>query len=406
MNIHDIIIIGGGPSGACAAILLAMQGLKVLLLEEKQMPRQKLCGEFVTPESFPSLNRLDVMDQMILAGARQIKSLRLSPTSGRLISTSISDLSGGKSWAMSISRARFDQILFDRARQAGATCLEGVAVRRCLYNGDQPEGVEGLDLSSGEAVKFFGKLIVDASGRNSRLMLEPEERKGGKPGNRLYAFKAHLEGVSDIEDQVELYFFPDGYGGLSRVENGLANLCFIVNERTVREAGGDALEIKHRTIMKNRLARRRLAKANVVGKWHTVGPLTFGHRRLSQRGVIAIGDASGMIDPFTGTGIQIALRTGEIAAESIIEEIEKLQESANGNGKQISTNAQLLVNSVIESYTARYENEFGHRMRIAGILRIVAFSPFAANLLARVFVRVPSLARLVLRATRTGPRNN
>ena len=312
---------------------------------------------------------------------------------------------------MSLSRARFDQILFERARQAGAECLEGVAVRRCLFNGSSPSGVEALSLTQGNVVSFEAPLIIDASGRNSRLMIGRRERIAGRRGSRLYALKAHLKGVEGVDDQVELCFFPQGYGGLSLVEDGLVNLCFIVDERTLKSAGGDPSRVIERSLMNNSLARDRLRAAEVVGKWYSAGPLTFGRRRLARDGIIAIGDASGMIDPFTGTGIQIALRTGELAAEAILETMGGAIESrtslrnSSGVAQAEITNSELqssTLDSVVTSYRRRYEREFGTRMKVAGILRIAALSPPAANLVASVLARAPRLANLVLRASRSG----
>lgn len=387
MNSYDAIIIGGGPAGSSAAIRLADAGARVLLLEEKRMPREKLCGEFITPECFPTLARLGVMDRLIAAGAQRITRLTLSVSTGRSVHTPIAKMSDISEWALSLSRGRFDQILFERAREAGADCLEGVVVRQCLFDGPAPRGVEAITLPEGKQVEYLAPLVIDASGRNSRLMVDHRERVGGLPGSRLYALKAHLAGVEAITDQVELYFFPQGYGGLSRVEAGLVNLCFIAAERNVRQAGGDGSKIVRQTIMKNRLARERLANFEVVGKWLSTGPLTFGKRRLSQNGVIAIGDASGMIDPFTGTGIQMALRTGELAAESITE-----------------AEPYAPPDRILTSYRARYDNEFGSRMRVAGFLRSAAFSPATANFFARILARMPRLTRAVLKSTRSGAR--
>lgn len=406
--LYDAIIIGGGPAGSSAAISLAQRGARVLVLEEKRMPRGKLCGEFITPECFPTLERLGVMDHMLAAGAQKITSVSLVVTSGKSVETHLSEMSDDATWAMSLSRARFDQILFDRARQAGAECMEGVVVKECLFENGAPYGVKALSLSDGQSVSFIAPLIIDASGRNSRLMVGRHERIAGRRGSRLYALKAHLKGVEGIDHQVELCFFPQGYGGLARVEDGLVNLCFIVDERTLKSAGGDPSRTIELSLMNNRRARARLRNAEVEGKWYSAGPLTFGRRRLARDGVIAIGDASGMIDPFTGTGIQIALRTGEMVAEAILESMgpsaEHQTTAARAEGPAMKgqpASSSSLGASVLARYTVRYEQEFDRRMRAAGLLRVAAFSPAAASIVAGVLARVPALAGFVLRATRS-----
>lgn len=396
---YDVIIAGGGPSGACAATLLAEAGVRVLVLEEKRMPRHKVCGEFITSESFPTLSRLQVKERLLDAGAQDLTLLRLVASSGRIVETPIADMSRAGASALSLSRASLDLILLERAREAGAECLEGVVVKQCLYEDEMPCGVEAMTLSDGRETVFNASIIIDASGRNSRLMVRRNERAGGKRGSRLYALKAHFENVSEITDQVELYFFPQGYGGLSRIENGLVNLCFITNERAIKAAEGDQLKVVKQTVMENRLARERLDSARVAGKWLSAGPLTFGTRRLSQNGVLALGDASGMIDPFTGTGIQIALRTGEMAADAVVEALGSVKESRKS--ESFFSNHRSLIDRVIDLYRTRYGKEFGKRMKVAEVLRNAAFSPTTANYLATLLGGLPWVARRVLKATRS-----
>lgn len=400
---YDAIIIGGGPAGASAAIVLSQLGARALVLEEKRMPRGKLCGEFITPECFPTLVRLGVMDRMFAAGAQKIGRVGLVVPGGKSVQALFSDLSDQATWAMSLSRARFDQILFDRAREAGATCLEGVAVNGCRFDARGPGAVEALSLKEGARVSFKAPLIIDASGRNSRMMVGKRERTAGRRGSRLYALKAHFKGIEGIHDQVELFFFRQGYGGLSPVEEGLVNLCFIVSEQSLRDGGGDPSKVLKGTLMNNWLARERLLGAQLAGKWLSAGPLTFGRRRLGRDGVIAIGDASGMIDPFTGTGIQMALRTGEMAARAIVEAMGSVHGSASarkpGVGRQ---HHATLVDAVLETYSRQYQSEFYGRMRVAGLLRTAAFSPATANVVASLLIRVPGLIKPVLRATRSG----
>jgi len=397
MNPYDVIIIGGGPAGCSAAARLASSGLRVILLEKSRMPRQKLCGEFITSECFPTLERLGVMETLLAQGAQRINRLSLVAGNGRRVEAPVSEISD-KAYALSLSRARFDHVLFESARQAGALCLERYSVKRCLYEGGRVSGVEAMSLADGKTLRFDATLVVDASGRGSRVSLSKSDRVGGSRGSRPFALKAHLKGVEGISDQVELYFFPGGYGGLSAIEDGLANLCFITDEGTLKRAGGDPLSVLRQTVLSNSLARERLAGAQAVGKWVSGGPLIFG-RRTPAADVIAIGDAGGMIDPFTGTGIQIALRSGELAADAIIE---SLGSNLIGPGLARVPHRMSTSRGVLSRYAERYELEFSKRMKVARFLRAPAFSPRMAGIFGRVLSASPRLARAVLRASRTG----
>src|SRR5262245_44290004 len=129
MSVSDVIVVGAGPAGSATACLLAARGIKTLLIEEKRIPREKLCGAFITPECFQTLRRLGAMDQVLGAGAQRISELRLVAPGGRGFTTSISAISSGGNQALSLSRLRFDSILFERARASGAICMEGIAVK-------------------------------------------------------------------------------------------------------------------------------------------------------------------------------------------------------------------------------------------------------------------------------------
>jgi flavin-dependent dehydrogenase len=258
--------------------------------------------------------------------------------------------------------------------------------------------VECLSLPGGDARVFEAPIVIDASGRNSRLSLPAAERVGGRKGSRLYAFKAYLENVSVAPETVELYFFQNGYGGVSMIEGGLVNLCFMTTEGSIKEAGGDAALVMKRTIMRNPAAREKLEHARVVGKWLSAGPLSFGHKRLFSHGMIAVGDAAGMIDPFTGTGIQIALRSGETLAECIIQAFKERNEPA---APAAMTG---LADQVLSLYQTRYKAEFGCRMAVAAALRSAAFSPRVAGLIAGLFANAPGLVNGAFRLTRLSNR--
>src|SRR5262249_12862411 len=205
-----------------------------------------------------------------------------------------------------------------------------------------------------------------------------------------------------------LYFFPSGYGGLSVVEGGLANLCFITTERSIKDASGDPARVFEQTVMRNPGARHTLARAQVVGKWLSAGPLVFGHRKLQRDGIIAVGDAAGMIDPFTGAGIQIAIRSGEALADCIshvlgnARSLQDLSDPVCNLSSGFAAGHSPIAGEVNRLYAAHYRAEFRSRMAVAGVLRVAAFSPRAAGLLASLFTAAPGLVNRAFKSTRLG----
>jgi flavin-dependent dehydrogenase len=379
------------------ALRLATAGVRVALLEEKHTFRGKVCGEFITPEAFPNLERAGVMGAVMGAGARKLNRLVLCALNGRRVEAGISTVSNAGEWALSLSRNRLDAILFDHARKAGADCIRRVAVKRADHTDKQRTNVEGMSLATGKTLAFRGDIVVDASGRNSRLAGRLKPSALGR-GDRLYAMKAHVSGIHGIEGAVALFFFPGGYGGISEIEDGLANVCFIAGEGLIRSQGGNGDAVLTKTMMVNPAARDWLSGARVAEGWLTVGPLSFGQRHPQSDGLLAVGDAGGMNDPFTGTGIMMALRGGEIAADAILESL-----GPAGSGQRVPGPDSL--KRAVASYRKRYAAEVARPMAMAARLRQAAFSPRIANLLAAVFTKVPGAATWVLKRTRASALN-
>ncbi|HEU4391745.1 MAG TPA: FAD-dependent oxidoreductase [Blastocatellia bacterium] len=387
---YDVVVVGGGPAGSMTAFHLASAGMRVVLLEEKRMPRGKVCGEFITPEALPFLERAGLIDTVIRAGAKSLTRLVLCPMNGRRVEAPISSISNTGGSALSLSRKRLDAILFEKAQAGGATCIQRVSVRGAIRRGSFATGVEALSLSTGKPLAFHGDVVVDASGRSSRLAPKKRSRPPGR--ERLYAMKAHFSGVNNIDRIVGLLFFPNGYGGISQIEGDLANVCFIAPESIIRKHRGDGASVLADTMMMNPAGREWLTGSRVEEGWLTVGPLSFGPGRLANQGVLAVGDAAGMNDPFTGTGIMIAIRGAELAATAIVTSL-----GAAGSGEAAIDPVQ----AALLSYKEQYSAQFGSLMTAAAGLRRAAFSPRIANIVAGAFTRIPDLMQLLLQRTRT-----
>src|SRR5512145_1793738 len=136
----DVIIAGAGPAGSSAAIHLARQGVRVLLVEQKKFPRPKLCGEFISPECQGHFEKLGVEEAMRVAGLASITETVFYSTKGHQVKVP-SDWFGG-SVALGLSRAAMDNVLLRRAEQCGVTVLEGASVSEPIFAGSLVQGVK------------------------------------------------------------------------------------------------------------------------------------------------------------------------------------------------------------------------------------------------------------------------
>ncbi len=143
MNNYDVIVIGAGPAGSSVSTLLAGSGWRVLLMEKSRFPREKLCGEFISPECLAFFERLGVRDRMLAARPQMISKMVLFAPNGRGIEMPLTWLTNGEAQALGLSRARMDAILLDRVREMGVEVREGFHVAPRLEHGGEWHVIEG-----------------------------------------------------------------------------------------------------------------------------------------------------------------------------------------------------------------------------------------------------------------------
>lgn len=382
---YDVIIIGAGPAGSTAAILLAQSGQRVLLLEKSRFPREKLCGEFITPECLNVFDRLGVRQRMIDAGAKTIRRFSIYAPDGRSLELPMEWIADGHPHAISLTRATMDFVLLERAREVGVEIHEGFHVLPRLQRESNLTLIEGKAANS-SVEKFAASLVINASGRNGVFSSQIPQKASRFNGSRMFGCKVHLRGVEGLNELGELFFFRDGYGGLTEVEGDRVNLCFLTTEATLKEAKGDRQLLLDLTLRSNTVARHRLRQATIDGEWLGTGPVIYG-RQQTMPGVLTIGDASAFIDPFTGSGILLALTSGELAAKVVIK-------------AGIWEEGVCEVENIVKRYEQLHRAQFGWRYRATSMLRSLAFKPAARNALVTIFSRHQSLMKMAALSTR------
>lgn len=379
----EVIIIGGGPAGASLAIRLAQWGLDVAVFEERRFPRHKLCGEFISPECFYHFAQFGLCERMERAGGTELRETVFYSPRGRSFVIP-NEWFGGP--ALGLSRARMDDLLLARARDVGARVyLQTRAIEAIEDDGR----IVGVITRGADGVRQMrARLIVDATGKR-RAIARKLERRGARNGpsrRALIAFKAHLRSAQPARATCEIYFYRGGYGGLSPIEDGLCNLCFIVSAGDVRACAGDVPRLVRELICVNPRAAQTLRDAEPVTPWSSVSIERFGPLELAPaENLLVVGDAASFIDPFTGSGILLALENSALLARIL----KGWWQSDAESWEELAC-----------AYRSAYEARFGWRLRWSAALRRLIHVPPSLLEIGAAFFGMGALRRAVARATR------
>ena len=365
-------MIGGGPAGASAAITAARAGAQVLLLEKGAYPRHKVCGEFVSGESVALLSSLlanALETRSLLSRVPRISGVRLF-LDGRTVDVPVNPA------AASLARFDMDAALWKAAASAGVDARSGCTVHSVQGYDDN---VFCIRTSAGDVST---RAVINTTGRWSNLTERPRGMTASNGASKWIGVKAHFCEASP-SPTTDLYFFEGGYCGMQPVGLGdePATSRIVVCSMVRADV---ATRLEEVFPLEPRLTERSRGWT-LLSEPVSTSPLIFRQPNPVKDGVLFAGDAAGFVDPFVGDGISLALRSGSLAAQSLL--------------------PFLRGDSTLEDAASRYRHDYEQHLlpvfHASSLLRRMLTLPSAVRQpVLRVMETFPAVTRFMVKNTR------
>lgn len=364
-HIFDVAIAGGGLAGLSAAIELARQGRNVVLFEKKDFPRHKVCGEYVSNEVLPVLATYGI--DPFEAGATRITRFELSAPSGRTVSSSL------PLGAFGLSRFCLDEMMASQAQRLGVHVHAHAKVHHCSFEG----GIFSLRVND-QTVR--ARFVVGAIGKNGNLNQDTALPK--KNTEKYVAVKRHVQ-LDFPNDLVALHNFNGGYCGVSQIEGGKVNLCYLAQASDLKRAGS-IVQFEKEVLYQNPHLKRIFTRSkSLFPRPITVSNFSFGARKAVSDHILYAGDAAGMISPLCGNGMAMAILSGYRLGQLI---------SAACDGRISRTTLE-------QQYSREWKNRFSSRLWWGNRLQSLFGRPFIANTTLLGLQFFPAVTPAVIKQT-------
>jgi flavin-dependent dehydrogenase len=308
----DVIVAGGGPAGALAALILARAGVAVRVFERARFPRHKLCGDTLNPGALAVLARHVGMASLV-AQSDSIHGMLITGPGG----VAVRGVYGAGLAGRAITRSVFDEWLLRQAAAAGAQVEEGVSVKGPHVSAGRVSGVVTPD-GSGAAVTHAARMVIAADGRRSTLAFARGlAHQPARP--RRWAMGAYFTGVRGRDIVGEMHVRRGHYIGVAPLTGGLTNVCVVMPHAAGDSPFGSPIDLIRARLNADAGLRDRFAAARLESEAVMLGPMAVDTGAAGEPGLLLAGDAAGFIDPMTGDGLRLALAGAEMAAAVTLE---------------------------------------------------------------------------------------
>ncbi len=371
----DIAIIGGGLAGLSLSIQCAGAGYKTVLFEKETYPFQKVCGEYISNESLPFLEKLGV--PISTWQPNNINELRISAPNGSSYQFSL-PLGG-----FGISRYKLDDFLYKRALHIGVTVFTGTKVKDIVFN------TNGFEIFTDQGT-YQSNLAAGSFGKRSNLdihMSRPFAKAKPNALNNFIGVKYHIK-YPHPSNQIALHNFDNGYCGIEEIENGECCLCYLTTAENLRKSGNTISELERKILWKNPLLKDIFKNAEFIYKKPlTISQISFQEKSQVENHILCLGDAAGMITPLCGNGMSMALHGSKIAFENID------QYFKNGQDRlALETN-----------YAQQWKKQFAKRVFVGRTIQRLFGKDYKTNYFLKIMEKLPALSRKLINATHGQP---
>ncbi len=337
----QVIVIGGGPSGTTAATLIAQRGYKVRLLEREHFPRFHI-GESLIPQTYWVMKRLNMLNKMKSSEFVKKYSVQFVGSSGRLSEPFyfLDHKPHESSQTWQVRRSDFDQRMLENAIEHGVDVQQGVRVLEVLFEGERAVGVRVQDEAGGEERIERADVIVDASGQSSLIMGKLGLREWD-PDLKKAAVWTYWEGaqrdtgrdegatvVLQIQGKKGWFWYIPLHDNIVSV-GAVADHTYLFKNRENK----DFEAIYHEEVEKCPAVKQRISIGKRVAPYRAAKEYSYRSRRAAGDGWVMVGDAFGFLDPLYSSGVLLALKSGELAADAVCEGLANGDTSAAQLGK-------------------------------------------------------------------------